>query len=53
MLADVREGYITVERVADVYGVVLTGDHERFETLRVDHAATLDRRRAMLPAGRH
>ena len=53
VLADVREGYITVERAADAYGVVLTGDHERFETLRVDHAATLDRRRAMLPAGRH
>jgi N-methylhydantoinase B len=41
VLADVREGYVSVERAATVYGVVVTGDPERFETLAVDEAATL------------
>jgi N-methylhydantoinase B len=44
VLLDVREGYITVERAADAYGVVLTGDPARFETLAVDDAATRERR---------
>jgi len=40
VLEDVREGYITAPRAADGYGVVLTGDPERFETLAINHDAT-------------
>jgi len=44
VLADVQEGYVTIERAYDVYGVVMTGDPARFETLAVDEAATSARR---------
>jgi N-methylhydantoinase B len=44
VLHDVREGYVSVARAAEVYGVVLQGDAERFETLFVDVAATEARR---------
>lgn len=40
VLRDVQEGYITVARASDVYGVVLSGDFSRFETLFVDETAT-------------
>jgi N-methylhydantoinase B len=40
VLWDVREGYVSLERAAAVYGVAIAGDPERFETLRVDPAAT-------------
>ena len=39
VLEDVREGYLSVGRAARTYGVVIAGDPERFETLRVDPAA--------------
>jgi N-methylhydantoinase B len=41
VLHDVREGYLSVERASEVYGVAIEGDPERFETLRLDHKATL------------
>jgi N-methylhydantoinase B len=50
VLHDVREGYITVARARDAYGVELTGNPERFETLRVDHAATTGTRLRMTSA---
>jgi N-methylhydantoinase B len=40
VLRDAREGYISVVRAAEAYGVVIEGDPERFETLRVDEVAT-------------
>ena len=40
VLSDVVEGYISVERAREAYGVALTGDPDRVETLRVDEAAT-------------
>ncbi len=40
VLEDVREGYLSVARAASVYGVVIAGDPERFETLSVDADAT-------------
>lgn len=36
VLRDVREGYIGIDRARSVYGVAVTGDPSRFETLRVD-----------------
>ena len=44
VLVDVREGYVSIARARDVYGVVLTGDPAKFETLAVDEAATAARR---------
>jgi N-methylhydantoinase B len=44
VLADVQEGYVSIGRARDTYGVVLTGDPARFETLTVDHQATARRR---------
>ena len=40
VLADVREGYISVSRATAAYGVAILGDPERFETLRIDPDAT-------------
>lgn len=40
VLSDVIEGWISLERARDAYGVVITGDPERWETLSVDEAAT-------------
>ncbi|CAN7664215.1 hydantoinase B/oxoprolinase family protein [Pararhizobium sp. LjRoot255] len=45
VLEDVLEGYETVERARDVYGVALTGS-VRDETIAIDHAATSALRRA-------
>ena len=44
VLADVVEGYVTIERAADVYGVVVAGDPAKVETLSIDAAATAARR---------
>lgn len=44
VLADVQEGYVSIGRARDVYGVVLSGDPTRFETLAVDEEATAHRR---------
>jgi N-methylhydantoinase B len=46
VLWDVREGYLGIERAAAVYGVVITGDPERLETLELDSVATRARRGA-------
>ncbi|MEZ4331037.1 MAG: hydantoinase B/oxoprolinase family protein [Myxococcota bacterium] len=40
VLWDVREGYVSLERAAATYGVVITGDPTRIETLAIDAAAT-------------
>lgn len=42
---DVVEGYVTVERARDAYGVVLAGEPARPETLTVDVEATTELRR--------
>jgi N-methylhydantoinase B len=44
VLADVREGYVSAARAAEMYGVVLSGDPQRFESLSVDMPATLQLR---------
>jgi N-methylhydantoinase B len=43
VLNDVREGYVSVARAADAYGVVLTGDPLRPHTLGIDVAASAAR----------
>lgn len=48
VLADVREGYVSFERARDVYGVVLTGDPAKFETLAVSEAATAAKRAELI-----
>ena len=45
VLTDVVEGYISIERARDVYGIALTGDPARVETLAVDAAATASLRK--------
>ncbi|HWH26777.1 MAG TPA: hydantoinase B/oxoprolinase family protein, partial [Pseudolysinimonas sp.] len=40
VLEDVRDEYISVERAEHAYGIVISGDPRRFETLRVDEEAT-------------
>jgi N-methylhydantoinase B len=40
VLEDVREGVVSVARARAAYGVAITGDPERFETLAVDAEAT-------------
>ena len=49
VLVDVIDGYVSIARAAEAYGVVLRGDPERWETLSVDQDAT-GRRRAELAA---
>ena len=44
VLTDVVEGYITVGRAREAYGVVITGDPAKVESLAVDGAATAERR---------
>jgi N-methylhydantoinase B len=45
VLDDVCEGYLSVARAAEAYGVAILGDPERFETLQIDLAATSALRR--------
>ena len=40
VLSDVVEGYISTPRAREIYGVALSGDPTKVETLRVDEAAT-------------
>src|SRR6185295_16301491 len=40
VLEDVLEGWISPERALDPYGVVLSGDPRRWETLAIDAEAT-------------
>ena len=40
VLEDVIDGYISVERARDLYGVVISGDPERYETLTIEADAT-------------
>lgn len=44
VLEDVREGYVSIGRAAAAYGVVITGDPARIETLAIDAEATRRRR---------
>jgi N-methylhydantoinase B len=50
VLADVADGYVSVTRARDVYGVVLDGDPDRWETLGVDVISTHARRAAITEA---
>lgn len=47
VLDDVIEGWVSIARAADVYGVVLAGDANRWESLHVDHAETAGRRESL------
>jgi N-methylhydantoinase B len=48
VLADVRNGYVSIEQAVAAYGVVVVGDPERDpEGLRIDGDATRRRRQAM------
>ncbi len=49
VLSDAVDGYITVDRARDVYGVALTGDPRKVETLRVDEPATAALRATAAP----
>ena len=40
VLRDVVDGYVSVDRASETYGVVVTGDPTRVETLAVDRQAT-------------
>ena len=51
VLADVVDGYVSPGRARDVYGVVLSGDPERWETLDIDAGATVARRSELVAAG--
>ena len=51
VLVDVIDGYVSAERAERVYGVVLSGDPNRWETLAVDEAATARRRAELAVAG--
>lgn len=44
VLTDVVEGYISIERAHDAYGVVIVGERDRSETLAIDEIATLKQR---------
>jgi N-methylhydantoinase B len=44
VLGDVADGYVSVTRAREVYGVVLAGDPDRWETLGVDVVSTHARR---------
>ena len=44
VLTDAVEGYISVRRAREIYGVVLTGDPAKVETLQIDDRATTDLR---------
>jgi N-methylhydantoinase B len=47
VLADVADGYVSMQRARNVYGVVLAGDPSRWETLAVDIISTHARRAAL------
>ncbi|MBJ7330139.1 MAG: hydantoinase B/oxoprolinase family protein [Solirubrobacteraceae bacterium] len=51
VLVDVIDDYVSPRRAEQVYGVVLTGDPARWETLRVDPVATAARRASLGAAG--
>ncbi len=46
VLTDVVDGYVTIDRARAAYGVVLTGDPARWDTLTVDTEATAAARAA-------
>ena len=50
VLADVEQGWITREKAAQVYGVVLAGGNGAGDPLRIDEAATAERRAGTEPA---
>jgi N-methylhydantoinase B len=49
VLVDLIDGYVTVERARGAYGVIVTGDPARWETLAVDEAATAELRATRAP----
>jgi N-methylhydantoinase B len=51
VLRDVVEGFVTMGRAREAYGVVLSGDAARWETLAVDEQATVALRARMGEAG--
>jgi N-methylhydantoinase B len=51
VLTDVVDGYVSRGRAESVYGVVLTGDPSRWETLAVDDAGTARLRAELALAG--
>ena len=51
VLRDVVEGYVSIARARDAYGVVLSGDPDRWETLAVDGGATDDLRARLSAEG--
>ncbi len=51
VLTDVVEGYVSAGRAREVYGVVITGDASRPETLAIDADATVARRAELTAAG--
>jgi N-methylhydantoinase B len=51
VFVDVIDGYVSPERAESVYGVVLTGDPARWETLQIDAAATQARRAVLAGTG--
>jgi N-methylhydantoinase B len=51
VLTDVIDDYVSLERAERVYGVVINGDPDRWETLAIDEAQT-ERRRAELALAR-
>ena len=51
VLEDVVEGYVSIDRARDAYGVVITGDPDRVETLAVDQRATVASRVGAPSAG--
>ena len=42
VLTDVCERYISIDRARQAYGVVISGDPDRYETLQVDERATAE-----------
>ena len=51
VLEDVVDEWISLERARDTYGVILTGDRERWETLQVDETATAKERQRRRDVG--
>src|SRR5262249_45216489 len=48
VVRDVVEGYVSLTRAREVYGVVIIGDPATFETLAVDEEATKELRNSAL-----
>lgn len=51
VLEDVVDEWISLERARDTYGVILSGDPKRWETLQVDEQATTKERNRRRESG--